>query len=403
MTLPSHRVWRRTPLFFLSLIGVLLGPIQASAWALSFNLMFDDSTNSVPTGFSTAFDNAIQFYETNFTDPITINLQVGWGEVAGQTLIPGALGESSASQPGFFQYATTKSDLVADAKSAADLIAIANLPTSDPTNGATFKISRAQGKALGRTIGDGSALDGSVGFDSTANFTFDPNHRAVTGKFDFIGVAEHEISEVMGRFGLSQNGAPSGRYGPIDMFRYSSPGMLDLAPANGAYFSINGGVTVINTFNGTGGGDLSDWAGATFDSYNASLTTGVELPVTAGDLIEMDVIGYDVLSPGDFNRDGHVNVADIQAMMTALSNLSGYESQKGLTDPQIKLLGDLNGDGKVNNTDIQALISLVANNIASGVDGDAAVEGELTAVPEPPTAFLMLIAIATGCIASRRD
>jgi hypothetical protein len=384
MTLPSRWVWRRTPLFFLYLIGVLFGPIQASAWALSFNLMFDASTNSAPAGFSTAFNNAIQFYETNFTDPITINLQVGWGEVAGQTLPPGALGESSASQPGFFNYSTIKSVLVADAKSAADQTAIANLPASDPTGGATFKISRAQGKALGLTIGDGSALDGSVGFNSTAPFTFDPNNRAVAGKVDFIGVAEHEISEVMGRFGLSQNGAPSGRYGPIDMFRYSSPGVLDLAPTNGAYFSINGGTTTINTFNGTGGGDLSDWAGATPDSYNFSITTGFQMPVTSGDLTVMDVIGYDVLVPGDFNRDGHVTVADIQAMMIALAGLSDYESQKGLTDPQIKLLGDLNGDGKVNNADIQSLIDLVANNIASGIAGASVPSsGEVTAMLTP--------------------
>jgi hypothetical protein len=26
------------------------------------------------------------------------------------------------------------------------------------------------------------------------SFTFDPNNRAVPGKYDFIGIAEHEIS-----------------------------------------------------------------------------------------------------------------------------------------------------------------------------------------------------------------
>ena len=72
-----------------ALIAVLLGPAQPSAHALSFNLTFDDSTVGAPAGFFTAFNDAVQFYETNFTDPITINLQVGWGEVAGQTLMPG--------------------------------------------------------------------------------------------------------------------------------------------------------------------------------------------------------------------------------------------------------------------------------------------------------------------------
>ena len=150
------------------------------------------------------------------------------------------------------------------------------MPANDPTNNANFSLSDAEAKALGLLAGNTAGLDGFVGFSSTAAFTFDPNHRAVVGKYDFFGVAEHEISEVMGRFGLGQNGAASGRYAPIDLFRYSSPGMLDLVPANGAYFSINGGTTAINTFNGTGGGDLSDWAGLTIDSYNVGPHRGSE-------------------------------------------------------------------------------------------------------------------------------
>jgi hypothetical protein len=127
--------------YFLCCIGALLGPALPSAQALTFNLTFDASTATAPAGFFTAFSNAIQFYETNFTDPITINLQVGWGEVAGQPLQSGFLGESSASQPGFFQYATIKSRLTTDGKSPEDLTSIANMPASDYTNGATFKLS----------------------------------------------------------------------------------------------------------------------------------------------------------------------------------------------------------------------------------------------------------------------
>jgi autotransporter-associated beta strand protein len=284
---------RVATVFLLTLFGALVGPTQPPAYALSFNLTFDDSTNAAPAGFFTAFNSAVQFYTTTFADPITINLQVGWGEVEGQNLMPGFLGEAAANQPGFFHFDQAKSALTADAKSANDLTSLANMPATDPTSGATFKWSRAESKALGLMAGDAAGIDGAVGFDTTANFTFDPNNRAVAGKYDFIGLAEHEISEVMGRYGLGQNGASMGRYSPIDLFRYSSPGVLDLVPANGAYFSINGGTTVVNTFNGTGGGDLSDWAGATFDSYNASLTAGVKLPVSTGDITVMDTIGYD--------------------------------------------------------------------------------------------------------------
>jgi hypothetical protein len=113
----------------------------------------------------------------------------------------GTLGESSAIQPGFFHFDTMKSALVNDAKSASDLTSVGYMPASDPTGGATYKLSRAESRALGLMAGDGAGLDGSVGFNSGEAYTFDPNHRALPGKVDFIGVAEHEISEVMGRFG----------------------------------------------------------------------------------------------------------------------------------------------------------------------------------------------------------
>ncbi len=285
-------------IFLLSVLSALLGPVQPSAQALTFHLTFDDSATSAPAGFLPAFNDALQLYETTFTDPITINLQVGWGTINNQNLNPpGALGESFANGPGFFTYGQVKATMANDAQSAADQTSVANLPAMDPTGGAIFTMSNAEGKALGLVSANAPGIDGYVGFNSTADFTFDPNNRAVPNEYDFIGVAEHEISEVMGRFGLGQNGAASGRYSPIDLFRYSSPGVLDLVPANGAYFSIDGGTTVINTFNGTAGGDLSDWAGATVDSYNESPTIGAQMGVSAGDIIVMDVIGYNVAVP----------------------------------------------------------------------------------------------------------
>src|SRR5262249_23510179 len=109
----------------------------------------------------------------------------------------------------------------------------------------------------------------------------------------------------------------------------ASPGTLDLVPMNGAYFSIDGGITVINTFNGPGGGDLSDWVGTTIDSYNAGPSIGVKMPVSAGDIIVMDVIGYDANGPlvtGDFNGDGVVDAADYVLWRKANGTQDGYNS-----------------------------------------------------------------------------
>jgi hypothetical protein len=280
------------PLFLIVILSALLGAARP-AQALLFNLTFDASTGSAPAGFFTAFDNAIQFYET-FTDPITINLHVGWGDINGAALSPGNLGQSSTNQQAV-PYATLQTALTNDAKSANDATAVASLPGADPTPGTNFAMSNAEAKALGILAGNAAGIDGWVGFDSTATYTFDPNNRAVPGAFDFIGIAHHEITEIMGRYGFGQNGN-GGRDSPIDLFRYlTASGARDLSAAYGTanYFSIDGGVTAINSFNDVCCGDLSDWAGASVDAYNASATIGQLNPTSAGDLIEMDVLGYD--------------------------------------------------------------------------------------------------------------
>lgn len=265
-----------------------------AARGLIFNVTYDSSTAGAPAGFLPAFRDALNFYQNTYADPITINMQVGWGEIDGHSLSPGDLGQSQTYQQGAYTYYQIRNALINDETSPGDATAVANLSATYPVVAAHFVMANAEAKALGFLAGNASGIDGYVGFNNSASYTFDPNNRSVAGEYDFIGLAEHEISEVMGRYGLGQNGASSGQYSPIDLFRYLSAGTLDTTPANGAYFSIDGGATSINTFNGTGGGDLSDWAGATLDSYDHSLASGQEEPVSAGDVTLMDVLGYNL-------------------------------------------------------------------------------------------------------------
>jgi hypothetical protein len=64
--------------------------------------------------------------------------------------------------------------LISDAKSAADFHAISTLGTTDSTGGRAFRISDAEAKALGLRAGNASGIDGWVGFNSSASYTFDP-------------------------------------------------------------------------------------------------------------------------------------------------------------------------------------------------------------------------------------
>jgi hypothetical protein len=293
--------------FRISLVGLafVAGISQQPARAqLVFNINYDPSVGTMAAPqqalFKSAFQTAADFYSSQFNDPITINMNVGWGEVAGGALMPGAVGQSSTKlqPPGvgaFYNYGQVRTALVNDSKSAADATAVGSLGVADPTGGANFEMANAEAKALKLLAGNAAGLDGSIGFNSNSVFTFNPGARAVAGAYDFIGVAEHEISEVMGRFTFTSGGALT----PLNLFRYTGANTLDLptAAASGAYFSIDSGATPINVFNGTGGGDTGDWAGGTLDSYNANATLGKESDVSAGDITEMDVIGYDVPEP----------------------------------------------------------------------------------------------------------
>ena len=367
-------VLRVSPILLLSLIAVLFGATQRSAHALTFHLTFDSSVPAAPAEFLPAVNSALQFYQTNFTDPITINLQVGWGTVKNQSMSPGAVGQSLVNGQITSNFAGVKSALINDTKSAADQTSVANLPPTDPTSGALYLMAFAEAKSLGLLAANAPALDGYVGFSSTASFTFDPNNRAIAGKYDFIGVAEHEISEVMGRYGIGQNSGQLGPYSPIDDFRYASPGTLDLVPMNGAYFSIDGGATVINTFNGPGGGDLGDWAGATVDAYNAGPTLGAKMPVSVGDVMLMDVIGYDAVGPlvtGDYNEDGAFDAADYVVWR---KNPGGFP--------------------------VNAYDTWRAN--FGQTTGSGARVGRNVAVPEPATVVMLMFATVGWCFRRRR-
>ena len=164
------------PVTWIAGIGVLC--FAFPSWALTFNLTYDASTVGAPAGFFTAFQAAISFYQSAYSDPITINLQVGWGKINGQNLSPGNLGQSSTFQRGNLNYDQIVTALVNDATSADDATAVASLPAVDPTGSATFVMANAEAKALGLMPANATGIDGYVGFSSTAAYTFDTTNRS---------------------------------------------------------------------------------------------------------------------------------------------------------------------------------------------------------------------------------
>ncbi|MFI4936382.1 MAG: NF038122 family metalloprotease [Caulobacterales bacterium] len=260
---------------------------------MQINITYDASVANAPAGFKTAVQAAVQYFETTFSTPITVNITFGWGTVGGQPMDPGAVGESGSTYSGF-SYSAIRAALAQDGTSSYAQLAAHFLPAADPTNGGTFELTSADAKALGLADPNGASLDGSVGLDATSAFNFDPSVRAVSGEYDAIGVLAHEISEVLGRqsgLGFAPPGG-SPEFGLLDLFRYSAAGQLNPTSPTGS-FSLDG-QTLLMAFNDpTTGGDSGDWSSlALGDAFDAFVNQGTVQQVSPIDLAVMDVLGY---------------------------------------------------------------------------------------------------------------
>lgn len=256
----------------------------------TFTANFSTNFGANATAAMDAWVAAAKFFTDAFSDDIHVNITVD------AITKPGAFGESF---PGIktIPYSDLFERVSASASTLNDVIATGpggSMTPSDPTNGTgTWALMRAQAKALGY-IADDMADDGGTTFGVNNPFTF--SGQIVPGTFDFKGVAAHEISEVMGRTGLSGG---SNRFSLIDLFAYTAPGARALSGGAGNFFSIDNGTTLLKQFNDTTVDHLDsrDWQPGTNDSFNQFSNAGVQNPVSAVDFQVMDVIGYGKANP----------------------------------------------------------------------------------------------------------
>ena len=174
----------------------------------------------------------------------------------------------------------------------------------------------------------------------------------------------------------------AGQYNPADTTDY---------PA-GAKKTITVTIDFTKDRQNAGSGDTFD--PPTWNTYHNQMVTDYNTDAGANDYSNIHILfdagsGFSaagvyvdnirLIEPGDFNQDGSVTTADIQAGINALANMSSYESANNMKPYDMNLIGDVNGDGKVDNTDIQALISKLATSGGGG---------SLSVVPEPSTLLL---------------
>jgi hypothetical protein len=270
-----------------------------SGTGVDIHVTYDNSVSNAPSGFTSVVEQVANFFASSLQDStqhITMNIDVGYGEVDGMRMGRGAIGES----------VTNLQDVLYSDLTSAYSTSGLSLGSSVPAG--NLYVSYAEAKALDITITNPQTVDGYVGFSSKSGIFDYNNADGVSGnQYDFYGTVAHEFSEVMGRIllvGSNINNAPS--YMAYDFFHFSSPGVQDFS-GNGGYFSNDQGTTNLADFNDpsnplTAGGDAGDWAnsgtshsgGSIYDAFNAFGSPGEVAPVSHTDMLALQALGFDL-------------------------------------------------------------------------------------------------------------
>jgi hypothetical protein len=276
--------------------------------ALVITPTFDSSITDDPNAgaIEAMIYNAINVFESQFNDPITVTILFRYA-----TTFPDGLPLGSAiggTLVGLYSipWSTYIGALVKDATTASDATANARLPES-PFDTAVYA-SSANGRAVGLgtspySFVDGVPYDGTVTINSGQPVTF--VRPPTSGTFDAQTVTEHEIDEILGLGSyLNENfGSLPRHLQPQDLFSWSAPGVRNVLPSGMRYFSIDGGNTDLVEFNQDPNGDFGDWASASCTQGTPLVQVSFQCPDQVADVtgtspegINLDVIGYDLIS-----------------------------------------------------------------------------------------------------------
>jgi hypothetical protein len=311
-----------------------LSALAPAAHALSFSYTDVSQGGSMSAQQLAAFQTAGDYWSSQLSDPVTVYLDIGFDNLGARIL--------GSTTPAYqvSSYGSVRNQLASDARSALDATAVASLQpgpalafqatqgdltsrfdNDGSANNTNLALTTANAKALGYATATNSAdPDATIVFANAyaGSFSYTRAGGTPANQIDFITVAEHEIGHALGFVSgvdaVDYCGGPANRcpdlantanefenlavYNPLDLFRYSAPGVLDLRVGGNPYFSVDGGATSIESFatgayNGNGY-QASHFQPGALNLMRPIVSAGQSYDATTSDLAALDAIGWDL-------------------------------------------------------------------------------------------------------------
>jgi hypothetical protein len=271
---------------------------------------------SIDAATQAAINNAIAFYQSVITTPITVSIFFS-------NMTSGLAQSVSFDYP--IDYPTYRAALAAHKVSSDDAVAVANTPSgpTNPVDGSpTVLLTPANGRALGlNTPGLPFNYTGSPCPSFTGDGCIGINVVEANQLHILNSAIEHEIDEVLGLGSSLFAGGMDQFPRPEDLFRWASTGhrIYGNNPSTStpcaagtprAFLSFDGGMTNINEFNNCdNGGDYGDWITHTPSQVQDAFTNATSnagLNATSSEVRTLDVIGYNLVPNIPKKRRGQI-------------------------------------------------------------------------------------------------